>query len=82
MPFQSPDLSAWSVERHFNAVAGVEARAGRDQPHGFAATAKMLAHHFSVSLEAAAGKHDGIGRQGPARTGLLDGKAARYGYFW
>ena len=45
MPFQSPDMIGAEPQRHVDAVAGIEARAGRDQPHGLAAIAEMRAHH-------------------------------------
>ena len=38
-------------------------RARREQRHGIAAFAEMLAHHRRIGLEAAAGEHDGIGGQ-------------------
>ena len=50
------------AKRHADAVAGVEARARRDQPHRLGARAEMLAHHRGVALEAAAGENDRVRR--------------------
>ena len=47
--------------RHRDAVAGVEARARRQQRDALPARAEMLAHHVAVALEAAAGEHHGVG---------------------
>src|SRR3974377_1039301 len=59
---------------HSDAVTGVEVCAGRDQPHGLAAVSQMCAHPRSIALEASAGGHQRVSRQGLAGAGLLDHK--------
>ncbi len=75
MPFQSPERSAPSCVAIADAVAGVEARAGRNQPHRVRARPEMLAHHLAVALETATGEDHGVGGQRLDRTALRHGEA-------